>query len=103
NEEFFGPGTGWFQTLLLWDPIELPSDPEDTTASLPAQIKTGILETATLVQSVWSLVGPNKLPGLGDDAFVSQSSRFISTAIRSGYYKSLFSSRETTSSLVQGV
>ena len=34
---------------------------------------------------------------------LSQSSRFISTAIRSGYYKSLFSSRETTSSLVQGV
>ncbi|KJA18706.1 hypothetical protein HYPSUDRAFT_45045 [Hypholoma sublateritium FD-334 SS-4] len=121
HEEFFGPGTGWFQALLLWDPIELPNDPEDTTASLPAQIKTGILETAelfiklypeqlqktpaveTLVQSVWSLVGSNKLPGVGDDAFVSQSLRFISTAIRSGYYKSLFSSRETISSLVQGV
>ena len=29
--------------------------------------------------------------------------RFISTAIRSGYYKSLFSARETISSLVQGV
>lgn len=63
HEEFFGPGIGWFQALLLWDPIELPNDvcdfilqtpilinptfqPEDTTASLPAQIKTGILETA---------------------------------------------------------
>lgn len=34
---------------------------------------------------------------------VSQSLRFISTAIRSGYYKPLFSSRETISSLVQGV
>ena len=29
--------------------------------------------------------------------------RFVSTAIRSGYYKSLFSARETISSLVQGV
>lgn len=34
---------------------------------------------------------------------VSQSLRFISTAIRSGYYKALFSARETISSLVQGV
>lgn len=34
---------------------------------------------------------------------MSQSLRFISTAIRSGYYKQLFSSRETISSLVQGV
>ena len=34
---------------------------------------------------------------------VSQSLRFVSTAIRSGYYKSLFSSREIISSLVQGV
>lgn len=34
---------------------------------------------------------------------VSQSLRFISTAIRSGYYKLLFSSRETISALVQGV
>ena len=34
---------------------------------------------------------------------MSQSLRFVSTAIRSGYYKSLFSARETISSLVQGV
>jgi exportin-2 (importin alpha re-exporter) len=34
---------------------------------------------------------------------VSQALRFISTAIRSGYYKSLFSSRDVISSLVQGV
>lgn len=34
---------------------------------------------------------------------VSQSLRFISTAIRSGYYKELFSSRDTISLLVQGV
>ena len=34
---------------------------------------------------------------------VSQALRFISTAIRSGYYKQLFSSKETIASLVQGV
>ncbi|KAF8188046.1 importin alpha re-exporter [Pholiota molesta] len=121
HEEFFGPGTGWFQVFLLWDPAEIQSDPDDSTPSLTSQIKTGILEISelfiklypeqlqktpaveTLVQGVWSLVGSNKLPGVGDDALVSQSLRFISTAIRSGYYKSLFSARETISSLVQGV
>ncbi|KAF8963542.1 importin alpha re-exporter [Flammula alnicola] len=121
HEEFFAPGTGWFQAFLLWDPAEIKSDPDDTTPSLTSQIKTGILEIAelfiklypeqlqkspaveTLVQSVWSLIGSNKLPGVGDDALVSQSLGFISTAIRSGYYKSLFSARETISSLVQGV
>ena len=34
---------------------------------------------------------------------VSQSLRFISTAIRSGFYKDLFGSRETISSLIEGV
>ena len=34
---------------------------------------------------------------------VSQALRFISTAIRSGYYKQLFASKETISGLVQGV
>lgn len=34
---------------------------------------------------------------------MSQSLRFLSTAIRSGYYKTLFSSRETISALVEGV
>ncbi|KIM38838.1 hypothetical protein M413DRAFT_75629 [Hebeloma cylindrosporum] len=121
HEEFFAPGNGWFQAFLLWDPIELKGDPEDVTPTLTSQIKTGILEISelfiklypeqlqktpaveTLVQSVWSLVGSNKLPGVGDDALVSQSLRFISTAIRSGYYKTLFSARETISALVQGV
>ena len=65
HEEFFGTGTGWFQAFLLWDPPELRADvsprqicplkilfilatlqPDDTTASLTSQIKTGILEIA---------------------------------------------------------
>lgn len=121
HEEFFGPTSGWFQVFLGWDLAELRGDPDDTTPSLPSQIKAGILEIAelfiklypdqlqkspaveTLVQNVWNLVGSNKLPGVADDALVSQSLRFISTAIRSGYYKTLFSSPDTISSLVQGV
>ena len=121
HEEFFGSKSGWFQVFLGWDPAELRGDPDDTTPSLPSQIKTGILEIAelfiklypdqlqkspaveALVQNVWNLVGSNKLPGVADDALVSQSLRFISTAIRSGYYKTLFSSTDTISSLVQGV
>ncbi|PPR06747.1 hypothetical protein CVT24_013054 [Panaeolus cyanescens] len=121
HEEFFAPGTGWFQAFLLWEAPELNVDPDETTPSLPSKIKTGILEICELfiklypeqlqktasvqavVQSVWSLIGSNKLPGISDDPLVSQSLRFISTAVRSGYYKDLFSARETISSLVQGV
>lgn len=78
----------------------------------------------SFVQSVWGLIGSNQLPGIADDnvsrfsmlsqrnvyliltshsQLVSQSLRFISTAIRSGQWKTLFSARETISSLVQGV
>ncbi|KAG6872821.1 hypothetical protein C0995_006303 [Termitomyces sp. Mi166 len=121
HAEFFAPGPGWFQLFLTWDSAELKGDPDDTTPSLPSQIKTGILEIAELyiklypeqllqspavesfVQSVWGLIGSNQLPGIADDNLVSQSLRFISTAIRSGQWKTLFSSRETISSLVQGV
>ncbi|KAH0580356.1 hypothetical protein H2248_001858 [Termitomyces sp. 'cryptogamus'] len=121
HAEFFAPGIGWFQLFLTWDSAELKGDPDDTTPSLPSQIKTGILEVAELyiklypeqlqqspavesfVQSVWGLIGSNQLPGIADDNLVSQSLRFISTAIRSGQWKSLFSARETISSLVQGV
>lgn len=55
------------------------------------------------MKGVWDLVGSGKLPGVSDDHLVSQSLRFISTAIRSGYYKPLFGSRETIAGLVQGV
>ncbi|KAG6868898.1 hypothetical protein C0993_008196 [Termitomyces sp. T159_Od127] len=112
HAEFFAPGTGWFQLFLTWDSTELKGDPDDTTPSLPSQIKTGILEIAELqqspavesfVQSVWNLIGSNQLPGIADDNLVSQSLRFISTAIRSGQWKTLFSARETISSLGQGV
>ncbi|KAF9447282.1 Cse1-domain-containing protein [Macrolepiota fuliginosa MF-IS2] len=119
-DEFFGE-KGLFFAFLGWDPVELRSDPDDVAPSFPAQVKTGILEIAELfiklypdqlqksravemfVQSVWTLVGANKLPNISDDHLVSQSLRFISTAIHSGYYKPLFSSRETISSLVEGV
>lgn len=29
HEEFFGPGRGWFQAFLLWDPVELKGDVRD--------------------------------------------------------------------------
>lgn len=29
HEEFFAPGSGWFQAFLLWDPVELKGDVRD--------------------------------------------------------------------------
>lgn len=29
HEEFFGPGSGWFQAFLLWEPVELRGDVRD--------------------------------------------------------------------------
>ncbi|KAF8839712.1 Cse1-domain-containing protein [Paxillus ammoniavirescens] len=121
HDEFFAPSTGWLQRFLTWDPSELRKDPDDLSPSLPARLKTVIFEITELyiklypdqlakspaienfVQSVWQLVGSNKLPNVSDDNLVSQSLRFISTAIRSGYYKALFSSHDVISSLVRGV
>ncbi|EKM56806.1 uncharacterized protein PHACADRAFT_141741 [Phanerochaete carnosa HHB-10118-sp] len=121
HARFFAPQTGLFLRFMTWDPPELRGDPDDTIPSLPSQIKTGILEIAemyiklypetlqssasveALVQGVWELVGGGKRPGVADDQLVSQALRFISTAIRSGHYKQLFSSKDTISSLVQGV
>ncbi|KIP01732.1 hypothetical protein PHLGIDRAFT_336871 [Phlebiopsis gigantea 11061_1 CR5-6] len=118
---FFGPESGLFLQFLAWDPAELQGDPDETTPSLPSLIKTGILEIAevyiklypetlqtsasveAIVQGVWVLVGNGKRSSVADDGLVSQSLRFISTAIRTGYYKQLFASKETISGLVQGV
>ncbi|KAK2460740.1 hypothetical protein APHAL10511_007210 [Amanita phalloides] len=120
-DEFFGSSPGWFQAFLVWEPNQLRDDADETSPSLPAQIKTGILEVAELfvklypdqlqgskavemlVQRVWSLVGSNKLPNTPDDILVSQALRFISTAIRSGQHKALFASKPTITSLVQHV
>ncbi|KAI0636204.1 Cse1-domain-containing protein [Trametes polyzona] len=121
HAQFFAPETGLFLKLLLWDPPQLQGDPDDTTPSLPSQIKTRILEIVELyvklypetlqasasveafVRSIWDLVGGGKRPSVADDGLVSQSLRFIASAIRTGYYKQLFSSKETISGLVQGV
>ncbi|KAI0833709.1 Cse1-domain-containing protein [Trametes gibbosa] len=121
HAQFFGPENGLFLKLLLWDPPQLRGDPDDTTPSLPSQIKTSILEIVELyvklypetlqasasveafVRSIWDLVGGGKRPSVADDGLVSQSLRFIASAIRTGHYKQLFSSKETISGLVQGV
>ncbi|THV04546.1 importin alpha re-exporter [Dendrothele bispora CBS 962.96] len=119
--EFFATPQGWFPRLMSWNPPELKTDPDEPTPSLPSAIKTAILEIVelfvklypeqltlskgveTFVSGVWSLIGSNQLPGIADDSLVSQSLRFISTAIRSGLYKDLFSAGSTISSLVEGV
>ncbi|KAG6331701.1 hypothetical protein ID866_7388 [Astraeus odoratus] len=121
HDEFFAPGTGLFHRFLTWDPPELKGDPDDTSPPLPARLKTVVFEIAELyiklypdqlsrspavesfVQSVWELVGSNKLPNVANDQLVSQALRFVSSAIRCGYYKSLFSSKDVIYSLVQGV
>ncbi|KAH9947043.1 Cse1-domain-containing protein [Amylocystis lapponica] len=121
HTQFFGAEGGLFVRLLQWDPPTLRGDPDDTTPSLPSQIKTGLLEITELfvklypeilqtsasveafVRGVWELVGGGKRTGVADDGLVSQSLRFISSAIRSGHYKELFGSQETISGLVQGI
>ncbi|KAF9816482.1 hypothetical protein IEO21_04087 [Rhodonia placenta] len=118
---FFGPPDGLFIKTLTLERRELQGDLDDTTPSLSAQIKTGILEICELyiklypemmlnagsvpavVQQVWQLVGTDRRLSVGDDGLVSQSLRFISTTIRTGHYKELFGSRETISQLVQGI
>ncbi|TRM64668.1 armadillo-type protein [Schizophyllum amplum] len=121
HAEFFAPGTGYLHAFMTWSPPELATDPDDTTPSLPSQIKAAVLEIAELyiklfpdalstsqsvaafVQEVWTLIGSNSLPSLGDDPLVAQSLRFISVAIRSGLYRDLFASKDTISQLIQGV
>ncbi|KAL0945218.1 hypothetical protein HGRIS_000730 [Hohenbuehelia grisea] len=121
HDEFFAPGTGWFHKFIGWEPALLQGDAYDTQPSIPSLLKAAILEVVELflklypeqlqntnsvesfVQEVWSLVGSNRLPTIADDALVSQSLRFISTAIRMGHYQALFAERATISSLIEGV
>ncbi|KAH9931314.1 armadillo-type protein [Fomitopsis serialis] len=121
HEKFFSSPDGLFLQLLLWDPPQLRGEDDDTTPSLPSQIKTGVLEIAELhiklysevmsgsnavpafVSSIWNMISGGKRQSVGDDGLVSQSLRFISTAIRIGHYKELFGSREIITNLVQGI
>ncbi|KAJ6591750.1 CAS/CSE protein [Mycena vulgaris] len=120
HAEFFSPPDGWFQKLLDWNPAGLSVDPDETTASLPSQVKTGILQIAELflqlypeqlqqspviesfIQGVWTMIGNNSMPGLADDGLVSQSLRFLSATIRSNHYTSLFSA-STLSTIIQSI
>ncbi|THH15070.1 hypothetical protein EW146_g5342 [Bondarzewia mesenterica] len=121
HNEFFDRDTGYFMRLMAWDPQELRTDVDEVTPSIPSKIRTSILEIAEMyaklypevlarsssvevfVRAIWELVGGGKQLGISYDSLVSQSLRFISTAIRSGSYKDLFGSRDTISGLVQGV
>ncbi|KAI0283530.1 CAS/CSE protein [Russula brevipes] len=113
--------TGYFMQLMEWNPPQLQTDPEEPTPSLPSRIRTGVLEIAelyvklypemlarsqsvgTFVKKVWELVGGGKQLGIAYDQLVSQSLRFISTAIRSGAYRDIFETRDTIQGLIAGV
>ncbi|PAV17971.1 importin alpha re-exporter [Pyrrhoderma noxium] len=121
HAEFFARDNGLFVRFLAWNPPELQTDEDDTIPSQPTQIKTAIFElaesythrypeqlTATssveaFIQALWTLLGGGQRSGLSYDGLVSQALRFMSTAIRSGNYKSIFESRETISGLIEGV
>ncbi|KAJ7180497.1 CAS/CSE protein [Mycena filopes] len=120
HAEFFSPPDGWFQKFLSWNPPGLSVDPDETSPSLPSQVKTGILQVAELflqlypeqlqqsrtiesfMEGVWTMIGNNNMPGLSDDALVSQSLRFLSATIRSNHYTSLFSGA-ALSTIIQSI
>ncbi|KAF9259931.1 Cse1-domain-containing protein [Marasmius fiardii PR-910] len=122
HNEFFAGKNGWFPAFLEWDPDELRNeDPDELTPSLSSQLKKIILEVVelfvklypeqlqssnaipTFVESVWTLIRSEKLQNVSDDPLVSQSLRFLSTAIRSGHYTQLFTTAQTISTLVEGI
>ncbi|KAI0029192.1 importin alpha re-exporter [Vararia minispora EC-137] len=97
------------------------TQPDDTTPSIPTRIRTVILEIAEMyiklypemlarthsveafVRAVWELVGGGTQRGVAYDPLITQSLRFISTAIRAGPYRDLFAAHDTVASLVAGV
>ncbi|KAH8981961.1 CAS/CSE protein [Lactarius hatsudake] len=121
HETFFAEGTGYFMQLMAWDPPQLQTDSDEATPSLPSRVRTGVIEIAELyvklypemlgrsrsvavfVKAVWELVAGGKQLGIAYDQLVSQSLRFISTAIRSGAYRDIFESHDTIRGLIAGV
>ncbi|KAJ7050487.1 importin alpha re-exporter [Mycena amicta] len=120
HAEFFGSPEGWFHKLLAWSPPGLAVDADETTPSLPSQVKTGILQIAELylqlyadqfhqtdtveafMRGVWTMIGENNMQSLADDGLVSQALRFLSATIRSTHYASLFSG-ETLSAIIKSI
>ena len=118
---FFGAEQGVLTKFLAWDPEAMRGDPDDTTPSLPTQIKTSIFELTELythrypevlassgtvpafVTALWNLLGGGQRSGIAYDGLVSQGLRFLSTVIRSGNYKETFQSKETINVLIKGV
>ncbi|KAF7308719.1 Importin N-terminal domain-containing protein [Mycena chlorophos] len=108
HAEFFEAPGGWFHKFLSWSPPGLAVDADETTPSLPSQVKTGILQIAELylqlyadklhgtntiesfMQGVWTMIAENKMQSLADDGLVSQSLRFLSATIRSTQYAASF-------------
>ncbi|KAL4072157.1 CAS/CSE protein [Scleroderma yunnanense] len=121
HNDFFAPDVGLFQRFLSWDPPGLRGQFDDVSPSLPARLKTVIFEIAELyvklypeqlllsstvpsfMRGVLAVVGSRELSNVANDQLVSQALRFISSAIRSTHFKTLFSSKEDISSLVREV
>lgn len=121
HNEFFGGEKGLFTRFLSWDPPQLQTDADEPQASVPTQIKTAIFELAEsyihrypellqesqsveyYVRALWALLGGGQRSGIAYDNLVSQSLRFLGSAIRSGSYRGIFESRDTISGLVEGV
>ncbi|KAE9390040.1 Cse1-domain-containing protein [Gymnopus androsaceus JB14] len=86
-------------------------DVDDTTPSLLSQIKTRIFQVVELFIKLFAetLQISNvtetfiQLVCIADDILVSQSLRFISTAVRSRFYKEIFSAPSIISTLIEGV
>jgi exportin-2 (importin alpha re-exporter) len=98
------------------------ADDETTDPSIPSSIKTSILEILELyihrypelleqtggleafVVCVWNLVSStSQTSPISDDGMITQSLRFLATAIRSGHYTTLFSATETVSRIIEDV
>lgn len=121
HADFFGGENGIFVRFLTWDPPQLQRDADEPQASVSTQIKTAIFELAesythrypellqasqsveSFVRVLWALLGGGQRSGVAYDNLVSQSLRFLGTAIRSGSYRVIFESRDTITGLVEGV
>ena len=80
HPEFFGAESGMFICFLLRDSLELQTDPDEPTASVPSRIKTAIFELTgvythryrellissdsveVFVRVLWSLIKGQDLP-----------------------------------------
>ena len=56
HPEFFGAESGMFICFLLRDSLELQTDPDEPTASVPSRIKTAIFELTAYTRQYHELL-----------------------------------------------